>query len=41
MPAVLIASGRTPLADLERAAPAAVFADWSDAAAIRRALAEV
>lgn len=39
MPAILIATGRIPFAELERLRPAAVFADWSDADAIRGALA--
>lgn len=39
MPCVLIASGRTPLAELTRLRPYAVFADWSDAGAIHQALA--
>ena len=41
MPCVLIASGRTPLDELARLAPAAAFADWSDAAAIHAALAQL
>jgi phosphoglycolate phosphatase len=41
MPCVLVASGRTPLDDLARLAPAAAFADWSDAAAIHAALARL
>ena len=39
MPAVLIATGRVPYDELAGLAPAAVFADWSDGAAIHRALA--
>ena len=39
MPAVLIATGRIPYDDLECLRPAAVFADWSDGAAIHDALA--
>jgi phosphoglycolate phosphatase len=39
MPAVLIATGRIPFAELERLAPAAVFPDWTDGAAIHAALA--
>jgi phosphoglycolate phosphatase-like HAD superfamily hydrolase len=39
MPVVLVATGRTPLAELAALAPAAAFADWSDGAAIQRALA--
>jgi phosphoglycolate phosphatase len=39
MPAILIATGRVPLDELERLRPAAVFPDWSDGAAIRHALA--
>jgi len=38
MPAVLIATGRTPFAELAALAPAAVFPDWSDRAAIAAAL---
>lgn len=38
MPCVLIATGRTPLADLEACRPAAVFTDWSDPGAIHAAL---
>lgn len=38
MPAVLIATGRIPYDELAALRPAAVFADWSDGAAIRRAL---
>lgn len=38
MPAVLIATGRIPYAELAALAPAAVFADWSDGDAIHRAL---
>ena len=36
---VLVASGRTPMAELEPLGAAAVFPDWSDAAAIHAALA--
>ncbi|MCC6847890.1 MAG: HAD family hydrolase [Deltaproteobacteria bacterium] len=39
MPAVLIATGRIPLAELAALRPAAAFADWSDGAAIHAALA--
>jgi len=39
MPCVLIASGRTPFAELAALRPAAVFPDWSDAAALHAALA--
>lgn len=39
MPAVLIATGRIPLAELSACRPAAVFADWSDGPAIHAALA--
>ena len=39
MPAVLIATGRIPLAELAALGPAAVFADWSDPLAIHAALA--
>ncbi len=39
MPCVLVATGRTPLAELVACAPAAAFADWSDPAAIHEALA--
>jgi phosphoglycolate phosphatase len=39
MPAVLVATGRIPIAELRALAPAAVFADWGDAAAIHAALA--
>jgi phosphoglycolate phosphatase-like HAD superfamily hydrolase len=39
MPAILIATGRTPYAELARLDAAAVFPDWSDGAAIHRALA--
>lgn len=39
MPAVLIATGRIAFAELAALAPAAVFADWSDAIAIHAALA--
>lgn len=39
MPAILVATGRIPLADLAALAPAACFADWSDAGAIHAALA--
>jgi phosphoglycolate phosphatase len=38
MPAVLIATGRTPFDELAALAPAAVFPDWSDGAAITAAL---
>jgi len=38
MPSVLIASGRTPLAELACLTPATTFPDWNDAAAIQRAL---
>jgi len=38
IPCVLVASGRTPLAELAALGPAAAFADWSDAGAIARAL---
>jgi phosphoglycolate phosphatase-like HAD superfamily hydrolase len=38
IPCVLVASGRTPFADLFRLGPAAAFPDWSDGVAIRRAL---
>jgi beta-phosphoglucomutase-like phosphatase (HAD superfamily) len=41
MPCVLIASGRTAFDELARLAPAAAFADWSDAAAIHAALARL
>jgi phosphoglycolate phosphatase len=41
MPCVLVASGRTPFADLARLDPAAVFPDWTDAAAIRRTFASL
>ena len=41
MPAVLMATGRIPYDELAGLAPAAVFADWSDAPAIRRALEEI
>lgn len=39
MPAVLIATGRTPFAELAALRPAACFADWRDRAAIHAALA--
>jgi len=39
MPAILIATGRFPFDELAGLQPAAVFADWSDGAAIQRALA--
>ena len=39
MPAVLIATGRIPYAELAALEPAAVFPDWSDGVAIHRALA--
>jgi phosphoglycolate phosphatase-like HAD superfamily hydrolase len=38
MPAVLVATGRIPYEELAALRPAAVFADWSDVAAIRGAL---
>jgi len=41
MPCVLVASGRTSLAELTRLRPRAVFADWSDARAIHEALARL
>jgi phosphoglycolate phosphatase len=41
MPAVLIASGRIPYDELAALRPAAVFPDWSDGAAIHRALASL
>ncbi len=40
MPAILIATGRVPYEELADLRPAAVFRDWSDGEAIRRALAE-
>jgi len=39
MPAVLIAAGRIPFAELAALRPAAVFPDWGDGAAIHAALA--
>jgi phosphoglycolate phosphatase-like HAD superfamily hydrolase len=41
MACVLIASGRTPLAELARLEPAAVFPDWSDTRAILDAFARL
>jgi len=41
MACVLIASGRIPLEELVALAPAAAFGDWSDAAAIHAALADL
>jgi phosphoglycolate phosphatase-like HAD superfamily hydrolase len=41
MPSILIATGRIPYEELAGLEPAAVFADWNDGAAIRRALAEL
>jgi phosphoglycolate phosphatase-like HAD superfamily hydrolase len=41
MPAVLIATGRIPYAELAALEPAAVFPDWSDGEAIHRALVEL
>ena len=41
MACVLVASGRIPLEELVALAPAAAFGDWSDAAAIHAALAEL
>ncbi len=38
MPCILVATGRTPLAELEACRPAAVFADWTDPGAIHAAL---
>jgi phosphoglycolate phosphatase-like HAD superfamily hydrolase len=36
MPCVLVATGRIPLAELERCRPAAVLPDWRDPARARR-----
>lgn len=41
MPAVLIATGRIPYAELAALEPAAVFSDWTDGGAIHRALIEL
>jgi phosphoglycolate phosphatase-like HAD superfamily hydrolase len=41
MPAILIATGRFPFAELAALRPAAVFPDWSDGAAIHHALASL
>jgi len=38
MPCLLVATGRTPLAELAACRPAALFADWTDPAAIHAAL---
>jgi phosphoglycolate phosphatase-like HAD superfamily hydrolase len=38
IPCLLVASGRTPYAELAALAPGATFADWTDAAAIERTL---